>query len=125
MALNAGYGTPVKLGPCTLFPSVIHPRASKPGFIGAKPYTKCEFPVTSIHQETVLRYQWYVWWKKAVERRSGNYAARKFTSRDVEVRCKGTTLTTWAGTTAGSIVYLGHTYYARVWQKPVQLACGA
>lgn len=120
----AGYGASVNLGPCTLFPSKIHPRTSRPGYIGPKPYTRCKVPVTSIHQDTELVHEWYAWWKKALEESGGNKKVRNYTQRTVEFKCRDAESTVWAGSTAGTVVYQGNTYYARVWQKPVRLACG-
>lgn len=122
---TVAFGAPMKYGPCTLYPSVLHPRHSKPGYIGPKPYTKCEVHVASIHQVTELDYEWFAWWKQAVEKSGGNTGQKVYRSKSVEFKCRSTESTVWAGTTAGTVVFKGHTYYVRVWQKQVRLPCGA
>lgn len=122
---SSAFGAPAKLGPCTVYPSVLHPRHSKPGYIGPKPYTRCEVRVTSIRQVTELVYEWFAWWKHAIETSGGNRGEKSYTSKAVEYQCKGSESTVWAGATAGTVAYMGHTYYARVWQKQVRLPCGA
>ena len=122
---TAGFGASVTLGPCTLYPTAIHRRTSRPGFIGSKPYTRCKVRVTSMHQETELVYEWFAWWKQALNESGGNSNERNYTQRGVEFKCQGTGSTVWAGSTAGTVVYQGHTYYAKVWQKQVRLPCGA
>lgn len=121
---SAAFGAPVKLGPCTLYPSEIHLRKSQPGYIGPKPYTRCEVPVTSIRQVTELDYEWYAWWKQVLEKAGGNTGERNFRQKRIAFKCRGFDSTVWAGSTAGTIVYQGHTYYTRVWQKQVRLPCG-
>jgi len=37
---------------------------------------------------------------------------------------KSSERTGWSGTTAGTIVYAGRTYYARVYQTATTLSCG-
>lgn len=121
---SAAFGAPVELGPCTLYPTAIHPRTSRPGYIGPKPYTRCKVHVTSIRQVTELDYEWYAWWKQVLERSGGNTGAKNYTRRNIEFKCRGVESTVWAGSTAGTVVYQGRTYYARVWQKQVRLPCG-
>jgi hypothetical protein len=113
----------VKFGPCTLYPTVIYLRTS--GGLGAKPYTICEVPVTSIHQTTDLRYEWWLWWLLADSYSGGNSGEMRYAQRNVQWMCDGDEETTWAGTTLGTIVYGGQTYYARVYQTPVDKPCGA
>lgn len=113
----------VKYGPCTLNPTVIYLRSS--GGLGAKPYTDCEVPVTSIHQQTDLRYEWWLWWSLADSYTGGNQGEKRYQQRNVQWQCDGDDDTTWAGTTVGTIVYGGETYYARVYQSVVDKPCGA
>lgn len=117
----------VKYGPCVLYPTVIYLRTSGGGnTLGAKPYTKCSVPVTSIHHDTQLRYQWlWFWWRKADSYSGGNTGEANYTQRKVEWTCQGKDSTTWAGSTLGTIVYKGETYYALVYQTPVTKDCGA
>ncbi|GGO93724.1 hypothetical protein GCM10011584_33080 [Nocardioides phosphati] len=116
----------VQYGPCVLYPSVVYLRASSGyGAVGAKPYTKCSVAVTSIHHETTLKYKWALWWRSKGPYTGTNYGAASYTSYNVEYWCKSSESTTWAGTTWGSILYRGNTYYARVYQGQQQLKCGA
>lgn len=114
-------------GPCTLNPSVLHLRTSGGrNTLGTKPTTDCSVPVTSIRHNTELRYKWLLvfWWLAASYPGPGNQGERRYEQKNVEWQCNGTDSTTWAGTTLGTIVYGGQTYYARVYQDPVDEACG-
>jgi len=112
-----------KFGPCTLEPSVIYMRTS--GGLGAKPYTRCEVPVTSIRQDTDLRYKWGLWWRLARSYPGpGNQGQARYEQRNVQWICQGADSTTWAGTTVGTIVYGGETFYARVYQAASEQPCG-
>lgn len=123
---ESGYGAAVTLGPCTLYPSVIHFRTRPPAGIGPKPYTDCKgVRVTSIRQETRLEYEWYAWWKLALTKPGGNTGESRYTQRNVQFNCVGTESTVWGATTSGTVVYRGKTFYARVYQKMRRLACGA
>lgn len=115
----------VRYGPCTLYPSNVYLRKSS-GYaaVGFKPATKCTVPVTSIHHDSDIRYKWYLWWRKAGATHSGgNRGAASYTQRNVEYYCTGTTKTTFSGTTLGTIVYGGRTYYARVYMPVASLNC--
>lgn len=114
----------VKFGPCTLEPTRIYMRTS--GGLGAKPYTKCEVPVTSIRQDTDLRYEgWFFWWLAKSYPGPGNQGQKSYEQKNVTWNCQGSDATTWAGTTVGTIVFGGETYYARVYQAPREEECGA
>lgn len=114
----------VKYGPCTLEPTRIYMRTS--GGLGAKPYTTCEVPVSSIRQDTDLRYKWWFWWWLADSYPGpGNQGQKRYEQKNVQWQCRGSDSTTWAGTTVGTIVYGGETYYARVYQAPSDQNCGA
>lgn len=113
----------VQYGPCTLYPTLIYLRTS--GGLGAKPYTDCTVPVSSIRHNTDLRYQWLSWWRLAASYAGGNSGEKRYEQRNVQWQCHGTDSTTWAGTTLGTIVYDGETYYARVYQTPTTKDCGA
>ncbi|WP_158013357.1 hypothetical protein, partial [Carbonactinospora thermoautotrophica] len=116
----------VQYGPCVLYPTTVYLRtSSNKKAVGFKPYTKCSVPVTSIHHESDLRYKWYLWWRKAGTWKGGNWNASSYTQRNIEYFCKGSSSTTWAGTTLGTIVYRGRTYYARVYPTQKKLACKA
>lgn len=113
----------VQYGPCTLYPTLIYLRTS--GGLGAKPYTDCTVPVSSIRHNTDLRYQWLSWWRLAASYPGGNSGEKRYEQRNVQWQCHGTGSTMWAGTTLGTIVYGGKTYYARVYQNPTTKDCGA
>lgn len=121
LAANARYG------PCTLNPSVIHLRTSGgKKTLGAKPVTECSVPVASIRHDTDLRYKWWLWWSLADSYPGpGNQGQKRYEQKNVAWRCDGTDSTTWAGTTVGTIVFGGETFYARVYQEPVDKDCGA
>lgn len=129
-ALDAGgvsaLAASVTFGPCTLYPSVMYLRASSNyGAVGTKPYTRCEVPVTSIRHSTDMRYKSFIWWRKAgTTKTGGNSGVASYTQRNVEYYCVSRESTAWTGTTAGTIVYRGKTYYARVYQPVKTLACG-
>lgn len=116
----------VQYGPCVLYPSVIYLRKSTDyTAVGFKPYTTCSVPVTSIHHDSDLRYKWYLWWRKAGTWSGGNRYVASYTQKNIAYTCKGTNSTTWGGTTLGTIVYGGKTYYARVYPPQNKLACKA
>ena len=118
-------GGRVNYGPCTLHPSYIHLRKSGNHQVaGAKPYTKCTRRVTSIQHATDTRYKWYAWWEKAGGTdRGGNRGEVSYMQRSITKTCKGDTMTTFMGTTVGTIVDRGHTYYARVYTSVSHLKC--
>lgn len=116
-----------KYGPCWLRPHGVHTRKSGSwGTVGAKPETECKVPVSVIRHETTLRYSWYIWWLQAgwahVETDTNS---KWFQSVELEYKCRGKEMTTWTGTTLGTIVFRGHRYYARVYHGVRDLACGA
>ncbi|WP_242907281.1 hypothetical protein [Actinomadura terrae] len=114
----------VVYGPCELFPTPIYMRTS--GGLGTKPYTDCKgVAVSSIRHQTDLRYQWGAWWHLAASYTGGNNGVARYQQRNVQWICKGRGSTTWAGTTLGTLVYLGKTYYARVYNSPTTHPCGA
>ncbi|MFV0463015.1 MAG: hypothetical protein ACK5MP_07485 [Nostocoides sp.] len=115
----------VRFGPCTLYPADIHLRASSNyGAVGVKPYTKCTVPVSSIKHSTDLRYKSFIWWRLATTKTGGNYGVASHTQKNAEYFCKSKEKTCWSGTTLGTIVYGGRTYYARAYQTAVSLSCG-
>lgn len=114
-------------GPCILRPSAVYLRKEY-GYeaVGTKPVTRCTVPVTSIHHRTDLRYHWYNWWLQAGTTFIGhNEDESVYTSRKIHVACVGKEATIWSGTTLGTVLYKGHTYYARVYQDARELDCGA
>lgn len=116
----------VKYGPCWLYPTPTYLRtSSNKRNVGAKPHTKCTVPVTSIRQASDLRYKSFIWWKKAGKTHHGHNSGEKsYTQRNVEYRCVSREKSGWSGTTAGTIVYHGKTYYARVYFPRRPLNCG-
>ena len=124
-SLETAAALSVRYGPCTLYPSTVYLRASSNyGAVGAKPYTKCTVPVTSIKHSTDLRYKSFIWWRLATTKTGGNYGVASYTQKNVEYYCKSKEQSGWSGTTLGTIVYGGRTYYARVYQAAVSLSCG-
>lgn len=125
IAYGTSLGGRVNYGPCTLYPSYIHLRTSENRkTAGAKPYTKCTRAVTSIQHATDTRYKWYAWWEKAGHTdRGGNRGEKSYTQTRISKTCKGDTMTTFMGTTVGTIVDRGHTYYARVYTPVSHLKC--
>ncbi len=81
--------------------------------------------MTSIGQETKLEYEWYAWWKQALIKTGGNIGESKYTQRNIQFKCVGSTSTVWGATTLGTVKYRGKTFYARVYQKMQRLPCGA
>lgn len=110
-------------GPCTLKPSRVYMRSS--GGMGAKPVTECTVPVSSIRHQTDLRYEWLTFWWLQDSYPAGNSGLARLEQKNVQWACNGDDSTTWAGTTVGTIVYGGQTYFARVYQIPRDLACGS
>lgn len=94
--------------------------------LGYKPKTTCDVPVTSIRHDTDLRYRWFFWWWLADSYPGpGNKGQSSYEQKNVDWFCNGTDETSWAGTTVGTIVYGGETFYARVYPTPVVKECGA
>ncbi|WP_288799731.1 hypothetical protein [uncultured Arsenicicoccus sp.] len=116
----------VQYGPCTLYPTPTYLRTSSDRKnVGAKPRTVCSVPVTSINHASDLRYKSFIWWRKAGPTHTGgNRGVAKCEQKNVEYRCVSSEQTGWTGTTAGTIVYAGKTYYARVYFDERSLACG-
>lgn len=115
----------VTYGPCVLYPSTVYLRASSNyGAVGSKPYTQCSVPVNSIRHSTDLRYKSFIWWRLATTKTGGNSGVASYTQKNVEYYCVSKESTGWSGTTLGTMVYLGRTYYARVYQPVKTLACG-
>ena len=108
-----------------LNPSVIYLRASADyEAVGTKPYTTCSVPVTSIRHSTDLRYKSFIWWRLATTKTGGNSGVASYTQKNVEYFCKSSESTGWSGTTSGTMVYVGRTYHARVYQTARTLSCG-
>ena len=111
---------------CKLFASVVHERSGTPPNVGNKPYTRCNYAVTSIHQSVQM-------WKNgalgpdAVDSPfpGGNTIQANYTQYNVEAFCTNTLPTYWFATVDGTIVEGGTTYYAYV-QTPTTSAlnCG-
>lgn len=53
-----------------------------------------------------------------------NYGRTQLQQKNAEFKCVSGEKTGWANTTAGTIVYNGKTYYARVHAKRISLTCG-
>jgi hypothetical protein len=113
---------------CTLSPSVVYLRASSGyGAVGAKPYTQCAVPVTSIHQDVrVYKDTFFGWSQQGITFPGGNSGVANYTQLNVEVWCTNWKSTTWMAQTDGTIVYLGVTYTAYVQTPPPdpQILCG-
>lgn len=117
-------------GPCILHPGIVYLRkeyAYKD--VGMKPFTKCDKRVaapTLIQHRTDLRYHWYNWWLQAGDTyvNSGRHE-HNYLSKTIHYACDGTERTVWSGTTLGKVLWQGHTYYARVYQRARELKCGA
>lgn len=116
----------VKYGPCKLYPRKVWLRTSSGRKdVGTKPRTECTKTVSSIRHSTDMRYKSFIWWKKAGTYKSGPARGTKaHTSNNVGYRCKSGEKTWWAGTTLGTMVYNGRTYYARVYTAKLRLPCG-
>lgn len=117
-------------GPCTLHPGIVYLRKEYDyTHVGMKPLTHCNkaLPAPSlIEHRTDLRYHWFNWWLQAGDtfvRHGGN--AHSYLSKSIHFECVGTEVTVWSGTTLGKIIWRGHTYWARVYQSPRELKCGA
>lgn len=123
-ALMAASGT--AYGPCTLTPEYLHLRASgNYGTVGYKTRTTCSVIVESIRHDTDLRYKSAIWWLKAGSTTSSsNRQQRTLYQQNVAFPCKNKNRTVWAGTTVGTIVHQGKTYYARVYPPTITLNCG-
>ena len=123
-ALMAASGT--TYGPCTLTPEYLHLRASgNYGTIGYKTRTTCSVIVESIRHDTDLRYKSAIWWLKAGSTTSSsNRQQRTLYQQNVAFPCKNKNSTVWAGTTVGTIVHQGKTYYARVYPPTKTDNCG-
>lgn len=118
--------TAVNFGPCVLKPTKVYLRTSSgKKNVGVKPVTTCSVPVTSITHATDLRYKSFIWWKKAGKTLTGgNRGVASYTQKTAEYKCVSTEKTGWSGTTLGTIVFRGKTYYARVYHISQSLACG-
>jgi hypothetical protein len=109
---SGGFSTLAE-GPCVLYPSVVHQRASgNYETVGNKPYTNCNVPVTSIHHSTTVYKT--AWWGNVDSGTftGGNFGQSVYTQRNVAVTCTNSLSTTWFAVTNGTIVYGGTTYYA-------------
>lgn len=117
-----------RYGPCRLIPHAVHTRRSGNwGIVGAKPETECgNVRVSVIRHETTLRYSWYIWWLQAgnVHVETATKSTR-FQSLGNAYKCRGREMTTWTGTTLGTIVFHGRKYYALVYHGLRDLACAA
>lgn len=116
----------VRFGPCTLYPTKTYLRTSSgKSKVGAKPVTKCTTAVTSIKHASDLRYKSFIWWRKAGPTfTGGNSKVASYEQRNIEYKCVSKERTGWSGTTLGTIVWKGKTYYARVYFTENSLACG-
>lgn len=114
-------------GPCKLYPSVVHLRASSAyGTVGNKPYTKCDVPVTSIHQETKI-YKTAFFGSVNLDQGTysgGNRGVANYTQKNVDRRCDNQLSTTWFAVTDGTVVYGGKTYYSEVISSHETYNCG-
>lgn len=116
------FATP-NYGPCTLNPGAVYLRKEYDyKAAGNKHITTCTTPVTSITHAEEIHYKWYAWWKKAGgTTMSGGRNIAKLEQKNVVKTCKGTTNTTFIGSTLGTIVWKNKTYYARSYTKVAQL----
>jgi hypothetical protein len=111
---------------CTLYASVVHIRQASPLNVGNKPYTKCDYAVTSISQSVQM-------WKNGALGPDSvgspwpgqNSGQATYTQLNVEQHCTNTLPTYWFATVTGTMIEGGTTYYASV-QTPTTeaLACG-
>ena len=108
-----------------LYPSRVYLRtSSNKGAAGFKPYTKCTENVTSIHQDSSLRYEYFGLWLVArgpVTSSNNNVAS--LTQKNIEYFCRGEGKTDFRGTTLGTIVSGGKTYYSRVYTEVKNEKC--
>ena len=111
----------VRYGPCTLHPSPIRKRN---GYVRTKPHTKCTVSVTSIRHSTDLRYKSFIWWKLKGTKTASNRGVASLQQKNAQFKCVSSEKSGWGSTTAGTIVYRGKTYYARVYPARVSLSCG-
>lgn len=125
--INSGIDIAGEYGPCVLKPGVVYLRKEyQYKAVGAKPLTLCTVPVSRISHRTELRYHWYNWWLQAGATITGSHELqRTYRSKKIHVACAGREPTVWSGTTLGTVLYRGHTYYARVYQEAKELRCGA
>lgn len=128
-ALRAG--SKLKYGPCTLHSDGVYFRASS-GYqnVGFKSYTKCSTKVTSIHHKNTLRQKNLINWKLVNPTKGGsnkNYGATALSSKSINYSCPKKGKHWWSGSTLGTMIYKGETYYARSY-APVsksKLACSS
>lgn len=113
---------------CELFPSVVHLRKSG-NFqtIGFKPYTICDYPVTSITQVSQMyKYHFFGILTEPVGPpfTAGNVGQRTLQQKNVAVNCTNTKSTKWFGVADGTMVEGGETYVAQVRTDNVTKDCG-
>ncbi|MCO1339430.1 hypothetical protein BJH93_11080 [Kocuria polaris] len=128
-ALRAG--SKVKYGPCTLHSDGVYLRASS-GYqnVGFKSYTKCSTKVTSISHKNTLRQKNLINWKLVSPTEGGsnkNYGATALSSKSINYSCPKKGKHWWSGSTLGTMIYKGETYYARSYApvSKVKLACSS
>ena len=112
---------------CTLYPSVAYLRASYSyGAVGAKPYTKCDYPVTRISQQ--VQFYTVEWWGGSTAVgpviSGGNYNSASYTQFTTGFICVNRNSTTWWARTTGYVIVGGTTYYSEVGTSYKQLDCG-
>ena len=66
----------------------------------------------------------FIWWRLKGTKTAGNQGQASLQQKNVGFTCVSDERTGWGSTTLGTIVYGGHTYYARVYPDRVSLACG-
>jgi hypothetical protein len=113
---------------CTLYPSVVHLRASSGyGSVGAKPYTKCLVgtPSQITHSSVLYMVEWggLSWVPMASRGQTGNYT-RSLTLTSLEWFCKNRNTSRYVQTTNGTSVQAGRTYYSSVSTVKSPLGCG-
>lgn len=102
-------------------------RASPPSHFRLSNITRTtsSFIVESIGHDTDWRYKSAIWWLKAGSTTSSsNRQERTLYQQNVAFPCKNKNSTVGAGTTAGTIVHQGKTYYARLHPPTITLNCG-
>lgn len=132
-----------RYGPCDLELDHPHPRkSSNYGRVGFKARTSCTEEVLSVTHTSTLRYQFYLWWKKAPDisnvvdinpdykqgrRVTPNARSRghthQYSTLDLEQNCVGNVPTKFVGVTEGKIVTNAGTYYTRTYSTLVTLDC--
>ena len=69
-------------------------------------------------------YKSFIWWKLKGTKTASNRGVASLQQKNAQFKCVSSEKSGWGSTTAGTIVYRGKTYYARVYPARVSLSCG-